>query len=380
MSPLSQFRAKLALFMLAAEKDEKPRSNFIDPLSKKDEEILGKIWDSRKKGQKKKALDEGGEEDAKGGKGGFFGTAGFREFWKDVYEDGKKKFPNSNPKTKKTHPQVSANTLLKSSKAFRDKVLKDYAKWRDGQKEDKDKKDTGSSGGLKLAKDRYKNTQFKVNDRARKMLDDLGVTPEKLADIAGIGILSSSGDRKVTIMGSNSGIIVDATFELDVGGTVEISRVLDFASKTLKNDALAIKGAPKGIGTKVFASQIQEARAAGFKAVECDALTAPPKWVGGLVWPKLGYDAGLPEPPEEEDHEGDAVGWPEDVYEKATDMLEEQGFSKPFKISMLMQSKEGRDFWAEHVPKWVKGFSFDLQPSSQSSTVLQQYLEAKGLT
>lgn len=55
-------------------------------------------------------------------------SAKFLEFWKEVYDGGKKKVSNPNQATKKTHPNVSASTAMKTP-AFQAKVKKEFKAW-----------------------------------------------------------------------------------------------------------------------------------------------------------------------------------------------------------------------------------------------------------
>jgi hypothetical protein len=54
---------------------------------------------------------------------------GWKEFLKEKYEGGKKKLPNTNPKTKAKYPEVSMLTLFKNDDSFKSKVQKEFKDW-----------------------------------------------------------------------------------------------------------------------------------------------------------------------------------------------------------------------------------------------------------
>ena len=52
----------------------------------------------------------------------------FYDYQREVWDSGKKKVPNPNPKTKDRTPEVSFSTALKD-RQFRKKILKEYESW-----------------------------------------------------------------------------------------------------------------------------------------------------------------------------------------------------------------------------------------------------------
>ena len=66
---------------------------------------------------------------------------GFDVFWGKVYDGGKKKVNNPNPKTRKTHPTISASTAMKYE-VFREHVMQQFEDWKDSNKDEKDKKES----------------------------------------------------------------------------------------------------------------------------------------------------------------------------------------------------------------------------------------------
>ncbi len=125
--------------------------------------------------------------------------------------------------------------------------------------------------------------------------------------------------------------------------------------RVISNDIFKVNPAAqgKGLGSKVFARQVEEARKAGFDQIRTEAAgeASNPKWNGYYTWARMGYDAPLPKefrqslPPEHKD---------------AT------------RISDLMMTPAGRDYWK------AKGsttkMTFDLNPDSVSSKIHAAYL------
>lgn len=109
----------------------------------------------------------------------------------------------------------------------------------------------------------------------------------------------------------------------------------------------------KGIGTSVLSGQVTNLRAAGFDRMELRAMRGK-NMNGYYTWARLGYDADLPvrfipdRPPN---------------LQSAT------------RISDLMRTQEGRNWWKENGA--TTNMSFDLDENSQSSRVLDAYTEAR---
>ena len=134
--------------------------------------------------------------------------------------------------------------------------------------------------------------------------------------------------------------------------------------------------APAGLGTKVFAAQVSEAKEKGFDRIECFAIRAGDDWVGYKVWPKMGYDGPIPigkaskHNPDKKEYIP-LQKWPA----KFDQAFVEKGFKKPWKVSHLYQVPGGMEWW----DKWGCSFDakFDLKEGSQSMRVLAEYLEKK---
>lgn len=130
------------------------------------------------------------------------------------------------------------------------------------------------------------------------------------------------------------------------------------------NDTLNLKPtAPKGLGTKILASQIASAMKMGAKYLSCEAYrdTERPEWVGYKVWPKMGYDGEVPETVSNK------------LPPKLTKAMKGAGAEKPWKVSDLYRTPGGQDWWEENGESFKA--KFDLSEDSHSMMVFQAYLE-----
>ena len=112
-----------------------------------------------------------------------------------------------------------------------------------------------------------------------------------------------------------------------------------------------------GLGTKVFSEQVEYLAKLDVHRIDTEAVRidhANPPWIGYKVWPKLGYDAELPQ-----------------VYRDDLPA----SLAGAGRVSDLMKSQEGRDWWAENGHSMP--MRFDMRPGSLSRRVLDAYLKAK---
>lgn len=136
-------------------------------------------------------------------------------------------------------------------------------------------------------------------------------------------------------------------------------RTIDKANGQIHNDLLKLKKtAPDGLGTRIFASQVQEAAAQGFKTIVTyaagDARQAG--WNGYYTWPRLGYDALL--------QPWEASRLPPNL-RGATTVLD------------VMATPEGRAWWKANGAG--REMTFDLRPGSRSRKTLDAYLAEKNI-
>lgn len=124
-----------------------------------------------------------------------------------------------------------------------------------------------------------------------------------------------------------------------------------------------------GLGTEIFARQVQFCQDAGLDYIECHAAQENPlnpskPHNGYYTWPRLGYDMSLTE----EDGIGDGD---EKVYRAAR-----QAFPGAETVLDVMETKEGRDWWKANGTDMLEA-KFDLTEGSRSMRVMEAYLEER---
>lgn len=111
----------------------------------------------------------------------------------------------------------------------------------------------------------------------------------------------------------------------------------------------------EGVGRDIFARQVEELRAGGFRAIETKAAGGPgQELVGYYVWPRLGFDGELPA--------------------KVRDLLPPE-LAGAVRVSDLVSTPAGRDWWKANGSSIE--VAFDLAPASKGSQVLDAYLAEK---
>jgi hypothetical protein len=128
---------------------------------------------------------------------------------------------------------------------------------------------------------------------------------------------------------------------------------------TIHNQLFVLSENERGQGSKMFAEQVRNAAAAGWRKMETDA-TRSPTMNGHYTWARLGYMGAVRVRP-------DAV--PAHLRDKIspTGILD---------IREILKTPEGRTWWKENGWDW-KGH-FDLSEGSQSRRLLDAYLEERG--
>lgn len=118
-----------------------------------------------------------------------------------------------------------------------------------------------------------------------------------------------------------------------------------------------------GIGSKVFAQQVEHAVKHGFRSIKTTAIGQPGgDYNGYYTWARFGYDSPLENVP----------GLKKDPSKLAA--LKDQ-FPGAKNISDLMASKQGREWWKANGSTFSG--TFDLKDGSRSRQVLDAYLKAK---
>jgi len=157
--------------------------------------------------------------------------------------------------------------------------------------------------------------------------------------------------------------------------------------KRLFNDAIEVEpSAPPGLGSKIFGTQVREARRLGVNRIHTMAMTSEDE-NGGYTWARLGYDGYIPRgvlgrhgfeaPPPE-------VPWYRNKQRK-------QDYTT---IHHIMTTPSGRDWWKAVNTDFSRNadmgddsderqFSwtgvFDPRPRSRHSRILDAYLKDRGI-
>mgnify|MGYP001570515611 FL=1 len=237
-----------------------------------------------------------------------------------------------------------------------------------------------------LKADRYKDGKCKFTGypefMSQHLKDAFGkkkpLTPEHIADLMGVPALLSDADSKYTVN------IVDADIVV-MGPHIEIMdrtlKVDDDGHPYIYNETLMMKkGAPKGLGTKIFGNQVAQAKESGVKYLKCNAHRdrIAPSWVGYKVWPKLGYDGPIPFTPGSRPNGYTDTISAQSHADFTTNMepkLKAAGFKAPYQVSHLYMVEGGQDWWEEHGESF--NAKFDLSDDSHSMRVFTAYLAEK---
>lgn len=150
---------------------------------------------------------------------------------------------------------------------------------------------------------------------------------------------------------------------------------------TIVNNTLDVTDTGQGLGLKIFAQQVAHGEKMGFKKIETTAGGYGTKhdyhsdMNGYYTWPRFGYDANLKEIMELQDEEYSMEF--DDGRNHASDFTKalKKTFPTAKRISDLMKTPEGRQWWLENGVE--HDAQFDLKPGSLSRKILESYLEQK---
>lgn len=138
-------------------------------------------------------------------------------------------------------------------------------------------------------------------------------------------------------------------------------------NKFIKNELLVVKPMYRGegLGTSIFASQVEQASKSGFSYIQTHAAGDKESTMNGYyTWPRLGYDQDL----EDLRRYEDSVS----VYESAREK-----FPESRTVLDIMESPGGREWWKENGID-LRNARFDLREGSRSRQILASYLKEKG--
>lgn len=120
----------------------------------------------------------------------------------------------------------------------------------------------------------------------------------------------------------------------------------------MQNSILVADAAPRGTGLGIFGRQVEQARRMGVSRIDAFAARKKGAYNGYYTWPRFGYDADLPRGTGR--RASAAVG------------------GEVRRISDLMKTPEGREWWKQHGRSSQMGF--DLAEGSNSIRVWESYL------
>jgi GNAT superfamily N-acetyltransferase len=199
------------------------------------------------------------------------------------------------------------------------------------------------------------------------------ISPEKIAGLVG---LQKDAKVKYRVLNDNYNKITDQN-EYHV--TVEIDHKIYEAHRSLKfvvdgtpteihNDFFAVKSEFQGmgIGTKILYDQVQGAKIYGIKKIETEAVRQDSEepdvaMNGYYTWPKLGYDADLTEANLTNKQQVFAAGM------------------KWKKLSDVMKTKEGRDWWKKEGDSLTVVFDITNKNSLAVLTAARRAKDPKAL-
>lgn len=220
---------------------------------------------------------------------------------------------------------------------------------------------------------RYDDVHFSLtgatDDDLRDMLElDPGVNPRHVvADLAGAGGMAKSLSS-ISISVSSGDISVSGT-----GDHIRnLSRTIEFRggkADSIYNSHFRLgNDAPKGMGLKMFATQVAAARDHGISRIGVNAAGSGP-WLDGqyngyYVWPRFGYD-------------GEFSSYMFDrMPSSVQDSIREVNPSAPHGLRFLdvmMAGSEARDWWKDHGD--AENLKFDLSEGSRSLEYLTSYVQ-----
>jgi len=139
----------------------------------------------------------------------------------------------------------------------------------------------------------------------------------------------------------------------------QTNRIIDFELRIINNSYMHIFDIQKGIATRLFCTQVREARKREFRIIYTTAMgpEAGADWGGYYCWGRLGYEMDT------EDHENLL-------------QLQKEFRRPPTDLHTLMKTEDGRSFWMAYGFTWSA--EFHLHDTSKNITYLKEYLKETG--
>jgi hypothetical protein len=188
----------------------------------------------------------------------------------------------------------------------------------------------------------------------------------RLDDVPFASLVGAPDDATVNVVAADPESL-RVTFR---GNGYTAQRVLkrtDAGELVCENEYIKINASGTGLGTQIFARQVEQCAENGFAFIRCHASRAenddPNAFNGYYTWPRLGYDQTLDSLEVE-----NGAGLMREVREK---------FPKAKSVLDIMETQEGRDFWKEKGVDLLDA-RFDLREGHRSRQVLEAYLAKRG--
>jgi hypothetical protein len=242
--------------------------------------------------------------------------------------------------------------------------------WINSETGEKSYHEPGSSEHAKASDEREYNVDVEIPEDHReqvgRVLKQLGFEhPRDAVKVTG----APSGSR-VTIKRVNSGLKTDDGEPIDHlsvrvvnkhdVGLKAMDRVIGIdkqGRKFIYNESLTVADASKGKGLEIFGQQVDHAVRAGFSYITADA-TREHGMNGYYTWARFGYDK------------------PISMLDLGDAPLLPKNLRSAERISDLMMTQEGRDWWKKHGVT-IPDARFDLTEGSLSRRVLDEYRKQK---
>ena len=148
-----------------------------------------------------------------------------------------------------------------------------------------------------------------------------------------------------------------------VGNGFQMSRVFNFDDGIIENEEFHVSQSGKGLGLKMFATQVRAAQDQGFKRIEVFAAGKNGTDMNGYyTWPRFGYVG--------------TVNWStvdKEMPEQFRKMQNET--TGHTRISAFMKTQEGREAWRKYGGS--QDLHFNLKKGSYSLQVLNAYITEK---
>jgi len=194
---------------------------------------------------------------------------------------------------------------------------------------------------------------------ARDLFNDRRLQPDDIADLVGA---PHDAEVKITKFRTTPPYVVlkvTVKHPLYDGEQIRTIGGKSGGDVSIKNELFKLKeNTPQGTGTSVFHRQVQEARARGVKEIQTHAYRSD-GFNGYYTWPRLGYDADIPENFKK-------------FYMTGEERVE---WGRPIRVSDLMKHPKARENWKNFGES--TDMTFDLREGSLSNYILDAYIDER---